>query len=480
LTSTYQKPKHGFQTFLIVWLTQSASSMGSSISFFAIMIYLTLVLYPNAAQKPQLAIALTAVSLGFTLVSIVVTPIAGVWADRRDRKRMMLICDFASGFISLAMALLMLRNELTLWLLVLLIAASSALGAFHDAAFNASYVMIVPEKQLARANGMMQTMWSLSKILTPAVAALLISIPSLIRGLPHAGWLLALGRLRDGTPIAMGVDAITFFGAAITLLFLFIPSPLPRYQEKADSVVDDLVDHDGQSSSPEIEMQSTKRRSVWTDVRFGLTYILNRRPLLWLLATFTVGNFASSTLAVFPVLLLKYNLHASLHRHGYSFEGGYALLNTVESVGGLLAGILMSTWGGSKRKRVLGVLIPMFIEGLAQVTFGLSTAYYLTLAMVFLMAAMVPLLNTHSQTIWQMQTPVEIQGRVFSIRRVIAQFTFPFGTLLAGWTASFLNPGIAMACVGAILSVVCVLQMFNPTLRKLDALHSPILDSFSG
>jgi hypothetical protein len=81
---------------------------------------------------------------------------------------------------------------------------------------------------------------------------------------------------------------------------------------------------------------------------------------------------------------------------------------------------------------------------------------------------MTPILNAHSQTIWQTQTPRELQGRVFSVRRLIAQFSWPASAFLMGALASRFDPGAIVMSLGAVLAVWCVFGMFNPYLRKVE------------
>jgi hypothetical protein len=83
-------------------------------------------------------------------------------------------------------------------------------------------------------------------------------------------------------------------------------------------------------------------------------------------------------------------------------------------------------------------------------------------------SGVVPLMNAHSQTIWQTQTPRELQGRVFSVRRVIAQFTWPLSTALAGVAGGLFNPGLVMAVLGGVLVLFCIAQLFNPTLLRVE------------
>jgi DHA3 family macrolide efflux protein-like MFS transporter len=444
---SYQAPPNGFRTFLIVWVTQSISVFGSALTFFALTIWLTQTLYPLPEQKSQLAAALSATALAFAVPAVFGAPIAGAWADRHDRKRTMMAMDFANGCLSLLLAVLVVTHILSLPLLIVLLAIASVIGAFHNSAFDTSYAMIVPEEQLPRANGMMQTVWGLSGILSPAIAATIISIPALARrGMIPGSLGTALGQLSNGASLAMMIDAVTFFLASATLIFLYIPSP-----QRTDL---------GQADSP--------KKSLVADVKEGALYIWHRRPMLWLLGTFTVANFVGGPLEVFLPLLLKFNLAADWGARGFTFETALAFLGSAAGIGGVVGGVLISAWGGLKSKRVYGVVVSMIAAGLAQVIFGLSPILLLTAAMNFLIPAMIPVMNAHSQTIWQTQTPRELQGRVFAVRRLIAQFTWPLSTALAGWLGGRFDPGMVVAVLGAVLVVFCIGQMFNPYLLRVE------------
>jgi DHA3 family macrolide efflux protein-like MFS transporter len=342
---------------------------------------------------------------------------------------------------------LVVTNTLNLLLLIVLLVIAAILGAFHNSAFDTSYAMIVPEEQLPRANGMMQTIWSLSGILSPAIAATIISLPGLARqGMIPGSVGVTLARLKDGTALAMTVDAITFFLAAATLIFLYIPSP----------------------RRTDLDAAGSPQKSIWSDVKEGARYIWRRRPLLWLLGTFTVANFVSAPLEVFLPLLLKFNLASDWATRGFTFESAMALLASVAGLGGVIGGVFISAWGGLKRRRIYGVVVSMIAAGLAQIVFGFSSFLFLTAAMQFVIPAMTPIMNAHSQTIWQTQTPRELQGRVFAVRRLIAQFTWPLSTAMAGWLGGSFNPGLVLAVLGGVLVVFCVGQLFNPYLLRVE------------
>jgi MFS family permease len=445
---SYQPPPNGWRTFLIMWGTQSVSAFGSALTFFALNIWLTQTLYPLPEQKPQLAWAISAIGIAFALPTVFGAPLAGAWADRHDRKRTMMAMDFANGVLSLATALLVMAGALQLWMLLGIVVLLSFIGAFHGAAFDTSYAMLVPEARLPRANGMMQTMWSLSGILSPAIAASIIAVPGLARqDALGPGLQTLLGGLKDGAALAMLLDALTFFGAATVLIFLFVPSP-----KRAD-----LHGTDGQAQV-----------SLWADVKTGGRYIWQRRPLLWLLGTFTVANFVSGPMGVFEPLLVKFNLAADWTARGFAFETALAMLGTVMALGGVAGGLFISVWGGLKRRRVYGVVAALIVEGLAMIVLGRSSQLFLTASMFFFAHAMIPVMNSHSQTIWQTQTPRELQGRVFAVRRLIAQCSWPLSTALAGWLGGLFDPGLVVSVLGLVLVVFCVAQLFNPALLRVE------------
>ena len=167
-------------------------------------------------------------------------------------------------------------------------------------------------------------------------------------------------------------------------------------------------------------------------------------------------------------LLLKYNLAADWGARGMTFEAALAFLSTISAAGGVLGGLLISAWGGLRRRRVYGVLIPILFAGVFEVFYGLAPLLYLAGAALFFLIGLTPIMNAHSQAIWQSQTPHVLQGRVFAVRRLIAQFSYPLGMALAGLAGGLLNAGTLLAVLGALLVVFCVAQLFNRALLAVD------------
>ncbi|WP_221088003.1 MFS transporter [Deinococcus aquaedulcis] len=433
-------PPNGWRTFLWLWGSQALSVIGSAVAGFAFNIYLTQTRFPLAEQKPQLAAALSLTALAWTLAATLSAPLAGAWTDRHDRRRIMLACDFAGAALTFATLGLLLSPAAPLWALVTLAALLGLVSTFHGSAFDASYTSLVPRDRLPRANGLMQTVWSLAGLVGPAAAALLIGVPALLRDAGSGpAW---LSGLKDGVPFAYAVDGLTFLVAAAVVWRLSIPSPAPR---------------------PRAE-----RPTLAQDMRFGWVFIGQRRPLLALLLTFAVANLCTSNLGVLEPLIAKFGLSADWAARGGTLQGALATLAITQSVGGVLGGILISTWGGLKRQRVLGVLVPMVVSGLAFAAFGASATVLGAAAALLVVGLTLPAMNAHSQSIWQSQVPPEMQGRVFSVRRLIAQFTAPASTALAGALAARYAPGSVAVVAGLVLAAVAALQLLNPVLRRVE------------
>ncbi len=375
-------------------------------------------------------------------------PFAGVVADRFDRKRIMLVTDVGSGILSVVLAAGFAAGTLGLAALIMVMATLSVLACFHNSAFDASYAMIVPEPALPRANGMMQTVHSLSGILSPAIAAALIAVPALARQSGWAGMLAYLGKLNSGAALAVGADAVTFFAAAAALPFLVIPSPRRA----------------GVGTAPD----GGAKPGMWAEIKDGIGFLAARRGMLWLLVLFAVSNLCTTPAGVLQPLFVRDSLAADFTSRGLSYEAALALLGSVAGIGGLAGGVLVTTWGGLRRKRVFGVLVPLTLSGLVVAMFGVARSVYLAAALLAVRSALLPIANAHSQTIWQIMTPREMQGRVFAVRRVVGQFTWPLGTAITGWIGGRFNAGSVILSFGLVMLLYTMSQFANRRVVAID------------
>lgn len=434
-------PRQGWRTFVVLWVTQSCSLVGTQVTFFALNIWLAQGLYPDPAQKKALALALSANGFAYALPTVTGALLGGVAADRHDRRRIMQLANFANAIVAFGIVALLASGRMTLPLLLPLTALYALCGAFHASSFDTSYAMLVPRERLPRANGMMQSVWALSALLAPGIAAALVGVFGAHARAAAAGAPAALGR---GAALAVAVDAATFAIAGLVLTRL----TLPRVERP-----------------PQTE---SARPGLAADLREGWAFVFAHRPLLMLLGAFALANLVFASLGVFQPLLVKFRYATDAAAHGFSFEAALAWLATVGAAGGVAGGVIVSAWGGLERRRVYGVLAPMAISAAMLIGVGLARALFVAAGALALAEGMIPFVNAHSLAIWQARTPLALQGRVFAVRRLIAQFTFPLGTLLAGSLAASLDPGVALAVLGVALALGAGGLALHPAMRHIE------------
>ncbi len=356
----------------------------------------------------------------------------------------MLICDALSAAVSLGITVMVWSGSLNVPLLLGGVVLGRVAAVFHESAFEASYVMLLPHHQLARASGMMQTTYSAGAVVAPALAALIIALPRSLGG--------GLWGLSDGTGLVMALDTVSFMLAALMLLGLRIPSPQER-------------------PAP------GQKAEFWKDFRFGWHYVARRRPLLLLLLTVTAINFSTAGVNLYETLLARFSLSADFAQRSLSFESGYALMTTVTGVGTLLGGVIISSWGGLKQRRIYGLLTPLLAQSLAITVMGLSRSLPLTCAALLAFGVAFPLGSAHSAAIWMLQVPRELQGRVFSVRMVISRSSIPVSMLLFSLMSARFAPGGVVTALGVSATLITLWALLNPQLSRVE--DKPYLEALA-
>lgn len=432
-----------YRTFLALWFTQSFSLVGSFVTYFALVLWLSAHRFAAESQRQELAFALSFLTIALAVPALVASPVFGVWVDRYDRRRLMFLANLANGAVGTILAGLMLTDVRAVWPLFLLMGANSTLTQLHNVAFDASFVMLVPEERLPRANGMMQTVQSIGDVIAPSIVVGFVALPKLAQRFDVLGPVgRAIGRIDQGSALAVGFDAVTFFVAALVLTQLQIPSPARRAPEVAPS--------------------------IWSEARQGLAFIWDRKPLLSLLSIFAVSNVVVGPLFLLLPLIVRENLVDDWGGRGMSFDSALATLTTAGSIGGVAGGLVITTWGGLRRRRFLAVLVPEILTGGLVLVVGLSHLLLLTAAILMAVTFMEPMVRAHAQAIWQTQTPPALQGRVFSARLVIVGGLIPLGSALAGWSSGAFGAGVVLSVLGIVLAVFCLGQLCNAQMWRLE------------
>jgi DHA3 family macrolide efflux protein-like MFS transporter len=370
MQSNGNQPKN-MRTFLVIWFGQLISIIGSGLTGFGLSVWI----FTQTGDATPFALN----ALAFNLPRILIQPIAGSVADRFNRKKIMIISDTGAALVTLAVAGLLFTDNLQVWHIYLTTAISSLFSAFQDPAYRSSITMIVPKKDLARAGGMQQIGSATNLILVPMLAAFLYAAVGL-RGV-------------------ILIDFATFFFAIGALLLVHIPQPELKTQLSEDG-----------------------KPSMLKDVGFAWKYLRERPGLFGLLWYFAAVNFFLSLSGpLWGPLVLSF---------GSEVELGVVQMAT--GLGMLLGGVLISTWGGPKKKKIPAVIAAISLSSIGYVIASLHPSVVFPAVGQFVVALFLPVSAALSQAVWQVKVPADIQGRVFSIRAMIAFSIIPLANLVAG------------------------------------------------
>ncbi len=306
--------------------------------------------------------------------------------DRWNRKLVMMLSDLASGLATVVVLILLTSNRLEIWHLYVTGAFSGAFNAFHFPAYSAAVTLMLSKKQYTRASGMLSLASSASGIIAPIAAGMMLTF--------------------IGITGIMVFDVFTFLVAIGALLVIHIPQPVST------------------------EMEEKGERSLWKDSVYGFRYIFKRRSILGLQLIFLINNFLGSLgFVLLAPMILSRTGNDSL------------ILGSVQSafgVGGVVGGLVVSAWGGPKR-RIHGLLLGLTSSGLMGITLmGLGRGLTIWALAAFIIMFVNPITNGSSQAIWQSKVAPQVQGRVFATRALIARFSQPLAMVLAGPLADWI------------------------------------------
>ena len=365
----------GMRGFTIIWLGQVVSLLGSAMTWFAFTIW--------AWEKTGKASALATISFFAFLPAVLLTPIAGAFVDRWNRKLVMLLSDFATALGTLTVFLIYTFGDLQLWHIYLVSILAGFFTAFQYPAYTAAVTTMLSKEDYARASGMLGSARALSGILAPIFAAALL-IPLGLRGI-------------------MLIDLATFVFAFGTLLVIHIPQP----------------------KQTETGLQS--RGTLWQEIVFGFRYIKERPSLRALTILFMIAGIF---LAIGATLMAPLVLSLTPNN-----ESALATVQSTGAVGGIAGSVILSVWGGTQR-RIHNILVGGAGACLLGILWlGLTQAVILWAIGSFFFAFFEPFVEGGNIAIWQTKVEADIQGRVFSARYLLVQIPYLFGILAAGYLA---------------------------------------------
>ena len=401
----------GWKKRVTVFLVgQTISTFGSLLVQYALLWHLTL------TTKSGLVLALAAV-FGF-LPQAIVSIFAGVWADRVNRKVMIILSDTAIALATLALAIFMFSGVDDLWLIYLIMAVRSVGAGIQMPAISALIPQIVPTEKLMRVNGINSSVQSSLLILGPVVAAGIYSTVSLAA--------------------ILFIDVVT----AIIGVSLLATIAVPTLARVASEV----------------------KPSYFTDLREGMKYIFGNDLVRWVMAIYAI---------VFLLIVAPSNLSPLMLVR--NFGSDVWLLTALElsfGVGMVAGGALMAIFA-SKVNRLGMIIGTSIFFGVTAIGLGLSTNLIVFYSLFFLIGLAVPAFSTSSMTLLQETVEPERQGRVFGFVGIVMAVAMPLGMALLGPLADLVSVETLLITTGVITVVVAVVAVLLPSgKRAIAAAHA--------
>jgi len=396
--------------FTIVWLGQILSLIGSAMTWFAFTIWAW-----NVTGKVS---ALATISFFAFLPTVLFSPIAGAFVDRWNRKLVVLLSDLATAIGTLAIFLIYTFGDLQIWHIYLVSILSGFFTAFQYPAYSAAVTTMLAKDDYTRAEGMLGSARALSGILAPIFAAALLGV--------------------IGLSGIMMIDLATFLFAFGTLLIVHIPQP-----ERTEAGL-------------------ASKGTLWHEIKFGFRYINSKQSLRGLTILFMMTGFF---IAIGATLMAPLVLSGTGNN-----ESALATVQSTGAIGGIVGGVILSLWGGPK-KRIHAVLlggIGACILGI--VWLGLGQSALLWAIGSFFFALFEPFVEGGNIAIWQVKVPADVQGRVFSARHLLVQLLYLFGILAAGYLAEAITISTVLIASGSIGALIFALYYFVRDVRKVEAL----------
>ncbi|MGC9520966.1 MAG: MFS transporter [Anaerolineae bacterium] len=398
--------------FFTIWVGQQISLLGSMLAGFALIWWVT--------ETTGSATKLATLSLLQMLPSIVLGPFVGALIDRWHRRTVMLVADTIVAIFSGWLAYLFWTNALQMGHVYLIMVVRALGGTFHWSAMSASTSLMVPKDQLARVAGMNQSVHGIWNIISPPLGALLIA------ALP----------LHD----VMLMDVITAMLAIGPLFFVVIPQPVRR----------------------DIDTETAKGfGAILRDMREGLTYVWGWPGLMVLMILASVVNLMlNPAFSLLPLFVTE-------HFGKGALELGW--MNSAWGIGLVVGGLVLSAWGGFKRK-IITTQMGLFVMGIAAIVAGIAppTAFALALGALFLSGAANPITNGPLNAIFQSVIPPEMQGRVFTLIGSAAGAMSPLGMAIAGPVAERFGVTSWFVAGGVVCIVMSIIGLLTPAVMQIE------------
>lgn len=364
------KKQNSLKQYLLLWSTQSLSTLGSGMTSYA----LTLWLYQKTGLALETAMLQICTFAPYVLMSI----FAGALSDRWNKKLTMLGCDLFAAMSTVAVLVLALTGRLAGWHLYLINAFNGLMNTIQRPAGEVAATMLIPKESYQRTSGLRSLSDSLNNILTPVFATAVFSF--------------------GGLSAVIAVDLITF-AAAFTVLGVFIKIPEPQSAQK-------------------------EKTSLLRSAREGLSWLKSKPVVLYLILFLAGINLVASAYnAVLPAMILS--------KQGGG-KAALGLVNAAVGAATLVGSMIVMA-ARKPKDRVRMIWLSLFLSMSTEnflLAFGKTPLVWCIGAVCGWIA--IPYMGANLDVILRTEIPENMQGRVFSCRNTLQFFTIPLGYYLGG------------------------------------------------
>ncbi len=383
------------KNFLILFLGRLVSNAGSAIFFIAIVW--------AAATKVGGAGPVSLVLMATAIPSAILSPFAGVLADRKSKKYIVISTDLMSGLALLLMIVFLNSEFAQLWVLLCVVFAIQIFSTFFNPALQSLVPLIVKDEELSNANAFLSMTGSISQLIGMAIGGILIAAFGLYG--------------------ALFIDGISFVFSGISEIFLD-------------------VKESKRNSKKGIE-------AIFLEIKEGFNVVFKRADLGGLIVTEAIIDFFGTPIFIFlPLIITKLN--------GGSAQ--YGLMQSLMGIGMIISSVLLSFAHEPKKKFFL-MAISIFISGVCISLIGIKQSYLVISLALLTMGFFLGISNVLQNLILQRNSPQDIRGRVFSFKNALNSGLRPVSYGFAGLIGMWFPVNKILICLG-ILSGLCGFAYF--------------------
>ncbi len=367
---------NNFKKYIIFWLSQAVSQLGSSMTSFALILW--------AYTMEGSAMMVSLMSFFNYVPFIIVSLFAGAFVDRHSKKKIMLVSDTIAAVCSLFILMLTTSGGLQIWHIYVVNFIIGFMNSFQNPASAVAMGKIVPKEKLAQVSGMNSFSGNLITVISPVLSASIFAF--------------------GGLKFILLIDLLSFIAAFCVLLFVIkIPEDLPKQSDKS---------------------------SIFEGCGEGFQYLKRNQGIFVIIITMALLNFFSRLTyenILSPMILARSGNNSVV----------LGIVNAVMGIGGIVGGMIVAAGKFSKNnvKMIYVSAMLSFLLGDVMMGVGRNVVFW---SLAGLMASLpIPFINAGQNVILYKTVPENMQGRIFAVRNALQFSTIPIGILLGGFLADY-------------------------------------------